>query len=81
MPCETDTAHKVQRKHFFSSICPCVNDIAYVSFEGFRAFLKVFMGKCTNHGQLRTIEKRTERTDFQNEESMQRGRGMWIRRN
>jgi len=43
IPCEPNTVRKVQGKRDFCSICHCTIDIVYVSFEGFRTFLYVFI--------------------------------------
>ena len=43
IPCEPNTARKVQGKPDFCSVCPCAIDIVYVRFEGFGTFLYVFM--------------------------------------
>ena len=43
IPCEPNTACKVQGKPHFCSISPCAIDIMYTGFEDFIAFLYVFM--------------------------------------
>jgi len=41
-PCEPYTAHKVQGKSYFCSICPGANGIVYAKFEDVKTFLFVF---------------------------------------
>jgi len=43
IPCEPNTARKVQGKADFCSICPCAIDIVYVRIEGLRTFLYIFI--------------------------------------
>ena len=43
IPCEPNTARKVQGKPDFCDICPYAIDIVYVRIEGFGTFLYVFM--------------------------------------
>ena len=43
IPCERNTACKVQGKPHFRSICSCPIEIVYAGFEGFRTFLYIFI--------------------------------------
>jgi len=43
IPCEPNTARKVQGKPDFCGICACAIDIVCVRFEDFRTRLYVFM--------------------------------------
>ena len=43
IPCNPNTAHKLQRKPKFYDIFPCTRDIVYARFEDSIALLCVFM--------------------------------------
>ena len=56
IPCEPNTAHKVQEKPYFCNICPCTMNITCVGFEVVRTVLYVFM---TADRLAQLIEHRT----------------------
>ena len=43
IPCEPNTARKVQKKLHFCGIFPLASHIVYSRFEGYKMFLCIFM--------------------------------------